>query len=102
MELRNIKTKGRARCIIEKNITQRNKAKKIVKYLKRFSRNNLDLNLKFHNLCHTHASKLAEKNVPTMIVKNRLGHGKEETTMKYYTYVTKGIRKNPLNTVNAM
>lgn len=72
------------------------------KILGRISRTELGVNFKFHNLRHTHASRLAEKNVPMMVVKERLGHSKEETTMKYYTHVTKGMRENLLNTLNEL
>ncbi|MCT4606325.1 MAG: site-specific integrase [Marinisporobacter sp.] len=72
------------------------------KILGRISREELGVNFKFHNLRHTHASRLAEKNVPMMVVKERLGHSKEETTMKYYTHVTKGMRENLISTLNEL
>lgn len=72
------------------------------KILGRIARKELSVNFKFHNLRHTHASILAEKNVPMMIVKKRLGHSKEETTMKYYTHITYGMRENLLNSLNEL
>lgn len=55
----------------------------------------------FHNLRHTHCSRLAEMNIPLVIVKQRLGHSKEETTMRYYTHSVEEMRENLVNFLNA-
>lgn len=71
------------------------------KILGRIARDELGCNFKFHNLRHSHASWLAERNVPIVVTKARLGHSKEETTLKYYTHLTQGMRENLLNTLNS-
>lgn len=71
------------------------------KVLGRIARDELSCNFKFHNLRHSHASWLAEHNVPIVVTKARLGHSKEETTLKYYTHLTQGMRENLLNTLNS-
>lgn len=43
---------------------------------------------KFHYLRHTHATILAGKGVNPRYVMERLGHGKIDVTLKYYTHVT--------------
>ena len=70
------------------------------KVLGRLARNELDLNFKYHNLRHTHCSKLAELGIPAVVVKDRLGHSKIETTMRYYTHITDGMRGNMLSALN--
>lgn len=72
------------------------------KILGRLARNELDLNFKYHNLRHTHCSRLAEMNVPMVVVKQRLGHSKEETTMRYYTHLTEGMRNDLLDKLNTL
>lgn len=71
------------------------------KVLTRIADEELDIALKFHNLRHTHASKLAELNVPAVVVKNRLGHKKIETTLQYYTHITSGMTDNLLTALNS-
>lgn len=70
------------------------------KFLGRISRKELSVNFKFHNLRHTHASWLAEHNVPAIVAKKRLGHSKEETTLKYYQHITQGMRADLLEKLN--
>ncbi|MCT4507349.1 MAG: site-specific integrase [Tepidibacter sp.] len=72
------------------------------KILGRIARDELGINFKYHNLRHTHASRLAEKNIPIVVVKKRLGHAKEETTLKYYTHITPVMRENLLNSLNEL
>lgn len=70
------------------------------KVLGRIARAEMVCNFKFHNLRHTHASFLAEKGLPVVVVKARLGHAKVETSLRYYQHVTDGMRENLLNTLN--
>lgn len=72
------------------------------KVLGRLARNELNMNFKYHNLRHTHASRLAEMNIPMIVVKQRLGHSKELTTMKYYLSITEGMRENLVNSLNSL
>jgi len=58
------------------------------KVLARICKNELGIDFKFHNLRHTHATMLAEKGVNPKYVKERLGHGKMELTLRYYTHIT--------------
>ncbi|MFV0344363.1 MAG: tyrosine-type recombinase/integrase [Anaerocolumna sp.] len=60
----------------------------------RLLRNELNLNFKYHNLRHTHCSRLAEMNISMIVVKQRLGHSKEETMMRYFTHLTDRMRDN--------
>lgn len=70
------------------------------KFLGRISRKELSVPFKYHNLRHTHASWLAEHGVPAIVTKKRLGHSKEETTLRYYTHITQGMRDNLLALLN--
>ena len=72
------------------------------KVLGRIARDELNCNFKFHNLRHTHASWLAAKGVPVVVLKARLGHSKIETTLCYYTHVTDDMRENLMNTLNSI
>lgn len=70
------------------------------KVLGRIGRNELQIKFKYHNLRHTHASWLAEHGVPAIVAKKRLGHSKEETTMRYYQHITQGMRNDLLDKLN--
>ena len=70
------------------------------KVLGRISRKELSVPFKYHNLRHTHASWLAEHNVPAIVTKKRLGHSKEETTLRYYQHITQGMRDDLLSKLN--
>lgn len=63
-------------------------------------RNEMNTNFKYHNLRHTHCSKLAELGILAVVVKDRLGHSKIETTMKYYQHVTGGMRESLVSALN--
>lgn len=58
------------------------------KVLSRICKAELGIDFKFHNLRHTHSTMLAEKGVNPKYVQERLGHGKLEITLRYYTHVT--------------
>ena len=45
----------------------------------------------FHSFRHTHATMLAEKNVPPKYLQQRLGHKDLQVTMKYYLHLTEGM-----------
>lgn len=72
------------------------------KVLGRMIRKEMNTNFKYHNLRHTHCSKLAELGIPAVVVKDRLGHSKIETTMKYYQHVTGGMRDNLIKSLNSL
>lgn len=70
------------------------------KVLFRIARDSCGIHFKYHNLRHTHASWLAEHNIPAVVVKKRLGHTKEETTLRYYQHITQGMRDDLLGKLN--
>ena len=47
----------------------------------------------FHSLRHTHASMLAENDVPPKYLQERLGHKNLEVTMRYYLHLTEKMQK---------
>lgn len=70
------------------------------KILSRICKNELGIDFKFHNLRHTHATMLAEKGVNPKYVQQRLGHGKLDITLRYYTHVTDGMHNQVAEIVN--
>ena len=58
------------------------------KTLARICKNEAGFLFKFHYLRHTHATILASRGVNPRYVMERLGHGKIDVTLKYYTHVT--------------
>ena len=70
------------------------------KILYRISKADCNIHFKYHNLRHTHASWLAEHGVPAIVTKKRLGHAKEETTLRYYSHITQGMRNDLLDKLN--
>ena len=58
------------------------------KTLARICKKEAGFDFKFHYLRHTHATILASKGVNPRYVMDRLGHGKIDVTLKYYTHVT--------------
>lgn len=70
------------------------------KVLFRIARDDCGIHFKYHNLRHTHASWLAEHGVPAIVTKKRLGHAKEETTLRYYSHITQGMRNDLLDKLN--
>ncbi len=62
----------------------------------------IGLDYKSHNLRHTHASLLAAKGVDSTVLKNRMGHKKIETTLRYYIHETEDAKarfKNELDNI---
>ena len=72
------------------------------KILFRMARDKTGIHFKYHNLRHTHASWLAEHGVPAIVTKKRLGHSKEETTLRYYSHITQGMRNDLLDKLNGV
>ena len=46
------------------------------------------INFKYHHLRHTCGTHLADMNIPPHLLRNQMGHGKIETTRKYYIAVS--------------
>ena len=46
------------------------------------------INFKYHHLRHTYGTHLADMNIPPHLLCNQMGHGKIETTRKYYIAVS--------------
>lgn len=63
------------------------------KILSRISKKDLNIEFKFHNLRHTHATMLAENGVNPKYVQQRLGHGKLDMTLQYYTHITDAMHE---------
>lgn len=59
-----------------------------MKYHSRTLKQDYGINFKYHFLCHTYGTNLATANTPTHILCNQMGHGKIETTKKYYIGVS--------------
>lgn len=64
------------------------------KILSRIAKTELNIDFKYHNLRHTHATLLAENGVNPKNVQERLGHGKLEITLRYYTHVTDAMHEH--------
>ena len=47
----------------------------------------------FHGLRHTHATMLAENDVPSKYLQDRMGHKNLEITMRYYLHLTDKMKK---------
>jgi integrase len=58
------------------------------KVISRICRKEFNIDFKFHNLRHTHATKLLESGMNPKYVQNRLGHAKLEFTLRIYTHIT--------------
>ena len=46
------------------------------------------INFKYHHLRHTYGTHLADMNIPPHLLCNQMGHGKIETTRRYYIAVS--------------
>lgn len=60
-----------------------------MKYHSRMIQERFGFTFKYHYLRHTYGTHLAMMNTPTHILCNQMGHGKIETTKKYYITVSK-------------
>lgn len=72
------------------------------KVLARICKNELGIDFKFHNLRHSHATMLAEKGVNPKYVQERLGHGKLELTLRYYTHITDVMHEQVAEIVDSL
>jgi len=52
-----------------------------------------DMDLRFHNLRHTHASQLLRQGVHPKVVSKRLGHASVSITLDIYSHVLPGIQE---------
>ena len=59
-----------------------------MKYHSRTLKSTYGIEFKYHYLRHTYGTHLATLNTPTHILCNQMGHGKIETTKKYYITVS--------------
>ena len=62
-----------------------------MKYPTREIKEKLGIQFKFHFLRHTYGTMMAEKNTPTHLLRNQMGHGSIHVTQKYY--IADGILK---------
>lgn len=70
------------------------------KYPSREIKKQLGINFKYHHLRHTYGTMMAERNTPTHLLCNQMGHGNIQVTQQYYIAVTKtgiDILKDNLN-----
>lgn len=72
------------------------------KILSRICKNELGIVFNFHNLRHCHSTMLAEKGVNPKYVQQRLGHGKLEITLRYYTHVTDSMHNQVAEIVDTL
>lgn len=73
--------------------------------MKSWTRNfkkDLNIEFKYHNLRHTHASILAALNFPLFKLMDRLGHKKVETTRRYYLGKNETADRIALNLLNTL
>ena len=59
-----------------------------MKYHSRLLQSKYGLMFKFHYLRHTYGTQLATMNIPAHLLCNQMGHGKIETTRRYYIAVS--------------
>lgn len=73
-----------------------------MKYPTREIKEKLGIQFKFHFLRHTYGTMMAEKNTPTHLLCNQMGHGNIHVTQKYYIAISKSgieILQNNLNSL---
>ena len=70
------------------------------KYPTREIKGKFHIEFKYHYLRHTYGTLMAEKNTPTHLLCNQMGHGNIQVTQRYYIAISKSgveILKNNLN-----
>ena len=73
-----------------------------MKYPTREIKEKLGIQFKYHFLRHTYGTMMAEKNTPTHLLCNQMGHGNIHVTQKYYIAISKSgieILQNNLNSL---
>ena len=73
-----------------------------MKYHSRTLKQEYGINFKYHFLRHTYGTHLATANTPTHILCNQMGHGKIDTTKKYYIGVSQNGIDALLKNLNDM
>ena len=73
-----------------------------MKYHSRTLKSEYGIEFKYHYLRHTYGMHLATLNTPAHILCNQMGHGKIETTKKYYITVSKNGINVLMNNLNQM
>jgi integrase len=71
-----------------------------MKYPTREIKSRFHINFKYHYLRHTYGTLMAEKNTPTHLLCNQMGHGNIHVTQRYYIALSKTgieILKDNLN-----
>lgn len=71
-----------------------------MKYPSRELKSRFGINFKYHYLRHTYGTLMAEKNTPTHLLCNQMGHGHIQVTQRYYIALSRtgiDILKNNLN-----
>lgn len=64
--------------------------------------NSINKDLSSHIFRHTLISMLAERNIPVKAIMARVGHKDSKTTMQIYTHVTKNMKTNIENILDAI
>ena len=59
------------------------------KYPSREIKKQLGINFKYHHLRHTYGTMMAEKNTPSHLLCNQMGHGNIHVTQRYYLAISK-------------
>lgn len=73
-----------------------------MKYHSRTIKTALKIDFKYHYLRHTYGTRLAEKNTPTHILCNQMGHASGKVTERYYLAVSKTGIDILLDNLNAV
>lgn len=73
-----------------------------LKYYSKKAKNELGINFKYHSLRKTHLTQLASMGCPLQELKERAGHKKIETTMKYYIDTTSTTHQILLNCIGKL
>lgn len=60
-----------------------------MKYPTREIKSKFQINFKYHYLRHTYGTLMAEKNTPTHLLCNQMGHGNIQVTQRYYIAISK-------------